>query len=245
MCKPCYVPLLLLTGMLFLGIPAGSWAQPDIGRQTGIPGIVDADTPYRTVSKMPSFPGGSEAFRQYLSKNLIYPTGAIERNIQGTVLIEFVIRQDGVITDVRTLSAPDAVLTDEAERAIRNMPRWVPGELDGKIVSVYYRVPVVFRMEDAGRKKGLARREKNTSGIADADTPYRVVSKMPAFPGGTTAPEKIFKRTPELPPKSFGTEYTRIGSDGIYSSERWYGNLCESSFQPVSGFGHRGGTGHS
>ena len=137
---------------------------------------------------MPVFTGGYDALRQYLRKNLVYPQGAIEQNIQGNVLVEFVIGEDGTITDVHTLSSPDPVLTAEAERVIRNMPAWIPGEQDGKAVSVYYKVPVTFYINDGGRKTSTLFRGKNA--IPDVDTAYRTVSKMPSFPGGGSALKK-------------------------------------------------------
>jgi len=166
---------LLLFGLLFGGYTTDLWAQSDTTETTEASAVTAADKPYRTVSTMPKFIGGHDALRQYLSKNLTYPQSAMEQNIQGDVMVEFVIRKDGVIADVHALSSPDPILAAEAERVVRNMPRWIPGEIDGKAVSTYYKMPVAFRLQDAAEQTGIAQDSA------------AIWSKQPSFPGGIAA----------------------------------------------------------
>lgn len=102
--------------------------------------------PLRTVQQMPSFPGGNAALRKYLQNNLRYPEAAIDQNIQGTVLVEFVVNEDGSVTDVTPLKELGGGCTQEAVRVIKSMPKWNPGKNNGKAVKVYYKVPVTFRL---------------------------------------------------------------------------------------------------
>jgi len=102
--------------------------------------------PLRTVQQMPSFPGGGEALRKYLQNNLRYPEAAIDQNIQGTILVEFVVNEDGSVTDVTPLKELGGGCTQEAVRVIKSMPKWNPGKNNGKAVKVYYKVPVTFRL---------------------------------------------------------------------------------------------------
>ena len=102
--------------------------------------------PLRTVQQMPSFPGGKEALLKYLQNNLRYPEAAIDQNIQGTVLVEFVVNEDGSVSDVTPLKELGGGCTQEASRVIKAMPKWNPGKNNGKAVKVYYKVPVTFRL---------------------------------------------------------------------------------------------------
>ncbi len=61
-----------------------------------------ADTKvFEVVEEMPTFPGGQAALMQYLSSNVRYPKKAMERSVQGRVIVSFVINQDGSVSDVR------------------------------------------------------------------------------------------------------------------------------------------------
>jgi len=191
---------LLLFGLLFGGYTTDLWAQSDTTETTEASAVTAADKPYRTVSTMPKFIGGHDALRQYLSKNLTYPQSAMEQNIQGDVMVEFVIRKDGVIADVHALSSPDPILAAEAERVIRNMPPWIPGEQDGKAVSVYYTVPIAFYMNGGGGASNTLFQERKA--IPDTDTAYRMVSKMPSFPGGGSALKKYLSEHLNYPQRA-------------------------------------------
>ncbi len=102
--------------------------------------------PLRTVQQMPSFPGGTAALMKYLRDNMRYPEAAIDQNIQGTVLVEFVVNEDGSISNVVPQKELGGGCTQEAIRVIKAMPKWTPGRNNNKAVKVYYKVPVVFRL---------------------------------------------------------------------------------------------------
>lgn len=112
--------------------------------------VIDGDTTIKTiVEKMPEFPGGQQALFYYLSTTVTYPLIAQENGIQGTSVVQFVINQDGSISDVTILrSAGETSLDNEAMRVIRLMPNWSPGILKGKPVRVMYTIPVHFRITD-------------------------------------------------------------------------------------------------
>ena len=107
----------------------------------------DIDKPYIKVEKMPMFPGGQSALFDYLTYNVKYPEAARKKGIAGTVICEFVVDKDGSITDVKVLrSGGHPSLDKEAVRVLKNMPKWIPGEKDGKKVRVKYTVPLNFRL---------------------------------------------------------------------------------------------------
>ena len=100
------------------------------------------------VEKMPSFPGGEKELVTYLSKNLHYPVAARENGIEGKVAIQFVVNEDGSITDVTVKRDIGGGCGDEAARVVRNMPKWNPGKQNGNAVKVQYTLPVTFKLGD-------------------------------------------------------------------------------------------------
>ncbi len=98
------------------------------------------------VEKMPEFPGGQDAMNRYLSRNIKYPLIAQENNIQGRVICQFVVNQDGKIVDVQVVRGVEASLDAEAIRVIKSMPAWTPGKQGGKNVRVKYTLPIRFKL---------------------------------------------------------------------------------------------------
>lgn len=100
------------------------------------------------VDELPEFPDGGQAgLMRYLTQHIRYPLYAQHRNLQGNVLCQFMVNEDGSISDVRVLQGVHPVLDNEAVRVLRFMPRWKPGRLRGKPVRVCYSLPVVFRLQ--------------------------------------------------------------------------------------------------
>lgn len=104
------------------------------------------EAPFMVVEKMPEFPGGISALMAYLTKNIKYPAVCRENNIQGRVLIQFIVNKDGSIVDPEVVKSVNPYLDKEALRVISTMPKWTPGEQRGKPVRVKYTVPVNFKL---------------------------------------------------------------------------------------------------
>jgi len=101
---------------------------------------------FTVVEESPHFPGGEDAVIKFLQENLKYPVIARESSIQGTVFITFVIEKDGTITDIRVLRGIGGGCDEEALRALKLMPRWIPGKQRGKPVRVQFNLPVKFSL---------------------------------------------------------------------------------------------------
>ena len=100
------------------------------------------------VESMPEFPGGAQEMMKFIAENIKYPVIAQENGIQGRVICQFVIEKNGSVTDIQVVrSSGDASLDKEAERVIKNMPKWKPGKQRGKPVRVKYTIPVAFRLQ--------------------------------------------------------------------------------------------------
>lgn len=107
---------------------------------------VDDDRVFDIVEENPSFPGGDAACMAWLSKNIKYPPSCQEAGIQGRVMASFVVNKDGSIVDIQILRTPDPALGKEAERVLKQMPKWKPGKQRGKPVRVKFTLPVMFRL---------------------------------------------------------------------------------------------------
>ena len=103
--------------------------------------------PFTVVEVMPVFPGGQTALVQYIASHLKYPTVAQENGIQGRVLVSFVVGEDGYVEDVQVIKGVEPMLDKEALRVIQSLPRWTPGNQQGKPVRVKYTVPVTFALQ--------------------------------------------------------------------------------------------------
>jgi len=95
---------------------------------------------------MPQFPGGPEGLFRYLQRSIIYPYEAEREGIQGRVICSFVVDSDGSIVNVKVVWPVHYLLDYEAVRVISGMPRWIPGNVNGKSIRVKYTVPVTFRI---------------------------------------------------------------------------------------------------
>lgn len=94
---------------------------------------------------MPTFP---EDIDNYIANHIIYPQSAIDKGIQGTVNVKFIITKTGEVTKVSVLSGVSPDLDSEAVRVISNMPPWNPGMKDGKPVNVEFDIPVPFQLKN-------------------------------------------------------------------------------------------------
>lgn len=102
------------------------------------------DIVFTNPDEMPSYPGGMSKMVNFINQSIIYPQMAIEYNIGGTVNIEFIVRRDGQITDIRVISGIGGGCDDESIRVVKTMSNWIPGKMDGRDVSVRYFLPIKF-----------------------------------------------------------------------------------------------------
>ena len=101
---------------------------------------------FMVVEDQPEFPGGTAALLEYLRKNIKYPAICRENNIQGRVLVTFIVNKDGAIVEPEVVKSVNPSLDKEALQVISTMPNWKPGSQRGKPVRVKYTVPVNFRL---------------------------------------------------------------------------------------------------
>lgn len=108
----------------------------------------DGNYPFALIDQKPSFNGGdANAFSRWVAERLNYPEAARKDGIQGRVTISFTVNKKGVLTDVSVLHGVHPDLDAEAVRVVSMSPKWKPGKLNGKKVSVTYTFPVIFQLK--------------------------------------------------------------------------------------------------
>ena len=102
---------------------------------------------FTAVEQMPQFPGGEAELLKYVAIHIKYPTMAAENNIQGRVVVKFVVKKDGNVGEVVVLRGKDPDLDKEAVRVVKTLPRFIPGKMNGQAVSVWYTLPINFKLQ--------------------------------------------------------------------------------------------------
>ena len=116
---------------------------------------------YDVVEVMPQFPGGNAEMMKFLKENIRYPKEAHEKNIQGRVIVRFIVNEDGQVSDAKVARSVDPLLDAEALRVVNSMPKWTPGKQDGKAVKVKYHLPLSFQLNGSSKGKATG----NSSGL--------------------------------------------------------------------------------
>lgn len=102
---------------------------------------------YTVIEQMPTFPGGEQGLLNFIGTNLKYPLIAQENGIEGKVIVRFVVSKTGEINQVEIVRSVDKALDNEAIRVAKLLPKFVPGKQNGKVVSVWYTLPITFKLQ--------------------------------------------------------------------------------------------------
>ena len=109
--------------------------------------VEEPDHVYQVIEQMPQYPGGESELMSYIAKNLKYPVIAQENGIQGKVILRFVVSKSGVVDKIEVVRSLDPACDKEAVRVVKTLQRWIPGKQNGVNVSVYYTLPIAFKLE--------------------------------------------------------------------------------------------------
>lgn len=103
---------------------------------------------YEKVDVMPEYPGGVDALINYVAQNIKYPELAKKAGIQGKVMVEFVVRKDGKVDDIKVLKGIGTGCDEEAVRVVKGLSTFKPGKNEGKTVDVKMVLPIAFKLAD-------------------------------------------------------------------------------------------------
>lgn len=107
----------------------------------------DDDKVYEVVDVMPEFPGGETELLKYMARNVKYPAESIKNKEEGSLSLSFIINKDGSLSDIKVVKSLTPLLDAEAVRVVKNMPKWTPGKVKGKVVRVAYTTPITFKCQ--------------------------------------------------------------------------------------------------
>ena len=105
------------------------------------------------VEQMPEFPGGQGDLMKYLQQNIEYPQDARDASAEGRVVAQFIVNEDGSISNITILRGVYPSCDSEVIRILTKMPKWTPGKQNGTAVKVYFKLPVTFKLNEADLTK--------------------------------------------------------------------------------------------
>jgi len=105
------------------------------------------DSIFISVQIQSEYPGGPPAWQRYLNKNFRYPQTAMDNEIQGSVMVQFIVDKEGNVSNVEAVSGPEE-LREEAIRVIKKSGKWNPAVQNGRQVKSYKRQSVLFQLQN-------------------------------------------------------------------------------------------------
>ncbi|HEV3324923.1 MAG TPA: energy transducer TonB [Puia sp.] len=108
------------------------------------------DRYYTKVEIEAIYPGGDTAWIHFLNHTLRYPDDAVNNEIMGKVIVQFIVHRDSTVTDVQAISGPTkGGLREEAVRVVKASGKWAPAKEGGVNVNCYKKLPIIFKLEVA------------------------------------------------------------------------------------------------
>ena len=106
----------------------------------------DYDQIYTSVQVQAVPPGGMNAFRKYIASSFRLPE--VSEKTLGTIIVKFVVWDDGSIRDIQIVKESPAGLglAKEATRILTKSPKWTPGVYNGRSVKQYYTLPISIQI---------------------------------------------------------------------------------------------------
>ena len=107
----------------------------------------DAEVIFERVEIESRYPGGVSAWSTFLNRKLNYPQQAVDNEIQGTVIVQFVVDTEGLVSDITAISGPEE-LRSAAVVAIKQSGKWEPAIQNGRKVKSYKKQPITFKLSE-------------------------------------------------------------------------------------------------
>ena len=142
---------MVVVGMASDGVGAPSVDHPDkkVVAVAAVPnGEKEQQEIFTVVEEMPQFPGGMGEAMKFLAQNIKYPVAALQAKIEGRVIVQFLVKENGKVADIKVMRGVSPELDAEAMRVVGLMPDWIPGKQRGKAVAMKYTMPIMFRLQN-------------------------------------------------------------------------------------------------
>ena len=112
--------------------------------------ILEESGVFYNPEQYPQFPNNSDiGLFEWVQSNLKYPEIAKKNGVQGRVVVQFLIKKDGSIEDVKVYRSRHHALDEEAIRIVKTFPKFIPGKRNGVPVDMWYTLPIDFKLPKA------------------------------------------------------------------------------------------------
>ncbi len=103
----------------------------------------------RKFLKLPKYSGGSPAFREFIASNLRYPEAALEAKVEGSVIVEYDIHDNGTVKHAHVLKGIGHGCDEEALRVV-GLLRFDTVKNRGVRVKMTTKTTINFRLPPGG-----------------------------------------------------------------------------------------------
>lgn len=208
---PAVASLLQETSEASLNFPAHEVSENPAAAQLSVTSTPapQTDKVHHAAEVQPQYPGGQEAMLKFIANEMVYPADAIKNNQEGRVVLQFVVGADGKVRDISVMRSASPLLDAEAIRIVSQLSGFTAGTIDGKPVSVYYTLPIQFKLEKDNAKPKAATATKNDKkDKAPRRQVVEAVDEAPQYPGGQMAMMDFLIKNMKYPEKAMkdGTE---------------------------------------
>ena len=93
----------------------------------------------------PEYPGGQKAWLRYVMMHLRYPQEALDKQVAGSVVVQFMVDEKGRVKDIKPLTHLGHGLETEAANIIRSSGIWYPGIQNFHVVKGYKQLSILFK----------------------------------------------------------------------------------------------------
>lgn len=138
----------------------------------------------------PQYPGGKTAMLEYLAANITYPSEALAKNIEGNVLVSFMVLETGGKINFKVEQSPHQSLSVEAIRVLYKMPDWEPAKLNGQPIATRHAVSLPFAIEKTKPANNVPQ---------DSISNEKLLDTKPQFQGGDKALMSFIKQNISYP----------------------------------------------
>lgn len=145
----------IFLSLMSVSLVGYSQKQETVEKQNNNKGVVvetltsntdySSDKIYTSVETMPEYPGGIDAFREFVAQN--YKNPKVSRDIKGNLIVTFVIEPDGSMSNIKVVRDLGFGIGFEAIRVLKLADKWTPGTQDGKPVRVNYTLPIIVKIK--------------------------------------------------------------------------------------------------
>lgn len=98
------------------------------------------------IETLPMYPKGLYGLAVDLANAVDYPSEAVKKNIEGRVVVEFVVNEQGRPENAKIVTSTNSIFNETSLKAVYKLKRWIPGSQRGKYVKVRLSQPIRFKL---------------------------------------------------------------------------------------------------